>query len=816
MEDTTLVSEISQFTSVKKPAYSTAFNPERVTVVSNLFSVDNLQDVTLYQWSISFDPPLEQDSRQVRQEILGENRQEILKRLGKHFWSGEVFFCFRHPQLKESRIESALHKRYKLILKDLEKPVSLAMQFQNREMQQRVVQILNSTLKNNFKLLKLAEFGRSGKFYNMSESNVVESRGYKLNIRKGFHTNFDFYEGNIPRVLIDTNCRIVRDNTMWVDYMYCRDQGMSDQEIFDEYVIGKNFLANYGNYKIYNIARVEKKKTPLSAFPDPAKAKTFKEYFSKQYNKRISRDDQFLVVAINIVKKLVQGNLQEVEEEVFLVPELLLPTGLTKELRNDFKTMQLVANHTKLNPEERQKRNQEIIKALNSIPKSEETIRLKINPTSNIMKRAGLMLQMPAIQMANGMSKLNNNGRLQLDKGGIYESSACFDNWMLICDSFHETQATELAHAFKDAAKEIGLNLKPPLIKCLHAVGTVNSNKKYVRVEDILKVIDNSPQVSFYFVFLEEPNHMRVYRQVKNHLAHEVGKPSQFFKNWKGHYGDTYTKPDVLRNMLVQMCAKKKIACWRTMVPEEIRTSNRSVLMMGVDIFHKNMRTSVTSVVSNSDGNLSKYYSQFGFQKRRGDDTVYDLGEKYKKACRVFTAKNGSPPNTIVVLRDGVGDSQIGGVMEKEVAPLLKALKQEFGGKKIELIFMIVSKRISQKFSIEDRGFLSNPRGGLIVDSVATKDNRFEFFATTQFVNEKQGSAKPTHYNVVYNSTTLKANTIYELIYGSCFNYPNFQGGIKIPNLVMMANKQALHVGELYSGDGQDVTDSFKHHPAYL
>jgi aubergine len=815
MEDTTVISNVADVSTVNMPNYSPGFQAERVTVISNLYTIDGLQDVMLFRWGISFDPPLQKDSREIRNQILAANRQEIRNRLGNFMTSGEVLFCLKTPVLKETRIELSNNQKFKLILKDLEKPVALNTQFKDYELSQRIIQILNSSVRNCFKLLKFVEFGRDSKFYNMAEDNTVDVLGYRLKIRRGFHTSFDFYKGHIPRLLIDTTCRIIRQGSMWDDYCYCSDEGMEDREIFDKYIIGKNFLANYGNYKVYKIARIDQRSTPLSPFPDVAKAKTFKDYFEKQYNKRIEHNNQFMAVAVHLTKKTINGVVEEVEENIYLVPELLLPTGLTDELRNNHQAMALVAEYTRLGPQVRQERNLGIIKAINSIPKSEETLRLRLNPNSNVMKNAGLMLKPPTILLGNGVATLNNNKRIDLSNGGIYTRNATFDKWMILCDSVCELQAKLLAKSFEKVASDIGLKMKPPQIKGLEATKLV-SGKKAVKAEDLISVMESSLQTELFFVFLEEPNHYMVYSKIKNYLGYRAGKPSQFFKNWKAKYEDSYTNRDILRNLLVQMCAKQKIPCWRVALPQEIKLKSHNLLMMGADVYHKSMRQSVTSVVSNIDSNMSLTYSQFGFQRRRGDDTLYDIAEKCKKACRVYTAKSGSPPTTIVVLRDGVGESQIAGVLQKEVYTLLQLLKQEFGGKKVGLAYVIVSKRISQKFSVENRGYLTNPDGGLIVDSVATRDNRFEFYATTQFVGPKQGSAKPTHYNLVHNTTDLSANTIYELIYGSCFNYANFTGGIKIPNLVMMANKQALHVGELYSGDGQDVSEQFRYHPAYL
>lgn len=67
-------------------------------------------------------------------------------------------------------------------------------------------------------------------------------------------------------------------------------------------------------------------------------------------------------------------------------------------------------------------------------------------------------------------------------------------------------------------------------------------------------------------------------------------------------------------------------------------------------------------------------------------------------------------------------------MIEKELKPLLKGLKEEFNGNAPNVAYIIVQKRIDSRFAEEFKGQLRNPGSFLVVDSKVTKDNKFEFF----------------------------------------------------------------------------------------
>lgn len=115
-------------------------------------------------------------------------------------------------------------------------------------------------------------------------------------------------------------------------------------------------MANYGNKRLYRITGVDKSKTPLSPFSDQKIARTFKEYYEKHYGLKIKDHDQYLMIAENKKKP---------NQLIYLIPELLQPTGLTPEMRKDYKTMDTVAKDTKIDPQTRSVKEKELIQKIN-------------------------------------------------------------------------------------------------------------------------------------------------------------------------------------------------------------------------------------------------------------------------------------------------------------------------------------------------------------------------------------------------------------------------------------------------------------------
>lgn len=792
---------------VARPNCATDFKPRSIDVYSNHYTFKLGDKGVVHQWDAQFDPPLEKDSREVKNEIFKANRRSIITKVGLFIRTGDIMWTFRKSNLQENRLEFSEHSKYKLILKDLDKSISFHNIDTSEVDRNQVFKVINSGIKQLMKNLKYTEFGKSRKFYDLEKKQEIEKGDFILDIKSGFFTSIDLYENKVPRITIDCSSRILRVYSMWEEYLFFRDtRHMDEVEIEDTYILGKNFIAWYGNNRVYNVDAIHRKMSPESPFPDTAKAATFKEYFKKQYGVQIKDPKQFMVSSTRYFKQNVNGQVKEQSEVIFLVPELLRPCGLTDELRADRTSMQDVAKYTKLFPDTRAKRQDGLIKDINSLPANKNELGLIIDNKSN--KISGKLLPFPEIRLQRPM--IPDRGNFII-KNPIYDPNAHLNTWLLICNDKDVAMAADFAKKINESSRSLGIKVDPPKI-----VGVAADKGPNLSHEAIIKNVEKYSKAKMVMVFLPKPNADRVYKRVKTHCNQVMGIPTQFFTNWSPRFTKNIENLSVASKVLIQMLAKLKSVIWQVQLPRDVNVNGHQVMIVGADVFHRSMHESVTSVVSSTDKNFTSYYSQTSVQKRRGDDTLYGIADSVKMAARKYVKKNQHPPNIIIVYRDGVGQSQVDNVREKEVKSLLAGLEQEFNGKNVRLVYIIVTKRLSDRFFVMNNGYLCNPDGALIVDQTVVKQDQFEYFMVAQSVSAQQGTATPTNYNVIFNNSDLKANTFYELTYNQCFSYYNWSGPLKIPAVVMMANKQGLVAGLSHAKEYRDVPETLKEAPYYL
>jgi len=80
----------------------------------------------------------------------------------------------------------------------------------------------------------------------------------------------------------------------------------------------------------------------------------------------------------------------------------------------------------------------------------------------------------------------------------------------------------------------------------------------------------------------------------------------------------------------------------------------------------------------------------------------------------------------------------------------------------------------------------SNPASGFVICDQVTDSDIFEFYMQPQVVT--QGTATPTNYHVAYGNLKLD-RPILDLTYGLCFGYANWQGPVRVPAPLKLAEK---------------------------
>lgn len=118
---------------------------------------------------------------------------------------------------------------------------------------------------------------------------------------------------------------------------------MNDKMYINEHYRGQSIITRYGKHRIYHIEQIDFKMTPKSVLPSyhSQPKPTFMEYYKTTYQYTIRQPNQPLI-QVRVKRP------QYKEEIIYLIPELVVLTGLTDDQRGNFEVMKLVNGKTKL------------------------------------------------------------------------------------------------------------------------------------------------------------------------------------------------------------------------------------------------------------------------------------------------------------------------------------------------------------------------------------------------------------------------------------------------------------------------------------
>ena len=106
--------------------------------------------------------------------------------------------------------------------------------------------------------------------------------------------------------------------------------------------------------------------------------------------------------------------------------------------------------------------------------------------------------------------------------------------------------------------------------------------------------------------------------------------------------------------------------------------------------------------------------------------------------------------------------------------------------KKILYYYILVNTKTTYKFFEKGSNGFSNPAPGLLIMDQITNRNFFEFYIQPQQVTG--GSATPTCFHVAFGDLDF-AEIIPKFTYDLCHIYSNWQGTVRIPNVIKAAEK---------------------------
>ena len=236
----------------------------------------------------------------------------------------------------------------------------------------------------------------------------------------------------------------------------------------------------------------------------------------------------------------------------------------------------------------------------------------------------------------------------------------------------------------------------------------------------------------------------------------------------------------ICSKILLQINAKLGGTSYKVEIDNKIK--ERDLMVIGVDSSHiKGRGVGVAMVASLNDTFTNFFNKEKIIPEKEKDQIQYSLSNFIKEAIVVFNKKNKKYPKNIIIYRQGVSLEQ-----KNYLKTEIKEIDQECKNNDILYYYFLVNTKTTFKFFEKNGDNYSNPESGLLVIDGITNKNFFEFYIQPQEVT--QGSATPSCFHVAYGNLNFP-EFIPKFTYDLCHLYSNWQGPVRIPNVIKAAEK---------------------------
>ncbi|CAD6222562.1 GSCOCT00001028001.2-RA-CDS [Cotesia congregata] len=736
-----------------------------VKLQANFFKILSAPDWCLLQYRVDFAP--EEDRTIVRKGLLRLHKEK----LGIYMFDGSAMYsCNRYPNVSKTQAMELFSERNS----DNSKiKISIRLVGDLTKGDPHYPQFFNIIARKGLEHLRLQLVGRN---YFDAQAKV-EIPEYRFELWPGYQTSIRQHERDVL-MGVEITHKVMRQETL-LDILgrtHNTARGGDIQGACKAEVIGVTVLTAYNN-NTYRIDDIDFSKNPTSTFrlkKDETQI-TFMDYYQNQYGIRINNRTQPLLVARLPMRDRRAGK----DELLYLIPELCKATGLTDEMRTDYKLMAKLATYTRLTPERRIDRLLHFNKRLQSDAKVvEEFSKWNLKLDTNVVEIPARVITPENLVFGN----MKQSATQTADWTRHFRSARLIvctklTDWILIVPE----RIRRDAHSFISNVVKVGQGMS--FVISQPQIREIRNDSAQSYAEELERVLShNVPQL---VCCISARSRADVYAAVKKKCCLDRPVPSQVVlsKNLASKGAMS-----IATKIAIQMNCKIGGAPW------SIDFGMGGLMVVGFDVCHDpNQRgTDFGAMVASLDRGMTRYFSAVS-SHRSNEELTNEFSINMVKALRKYSQMNGGTfPTRIVVYRDGVGDGQIPYVLEHEVEHLREALAKLYGkADLVKLAFIIVTKRINTRLFYNRR---ENPPPGTVVDDVITNPWRYDFFIVSQCV--KQGSVSPTAYNVIFDNAGLNVSSIQRLTFQLTHMYFNWSGTVRVPAPCQYAHKLAFLVAQ--------------------
>nr|CAB3264906.1 piwi-like protein 2 [Phallusia mammillata] len=473
---------------------------------------------------------------------------------------------------------------------------------------------------------------------------------------------------------------------------------------------------------------------------------------------------------------------------ICLVPELCYLTGLSDNLRSDFKAMKEIKEVTCQPPNRRMRHIEEFLQRINNNQDAkDELLRWGLHLdmyASNTMAR-----QFPPESIMVGGQQVFKCGPDADFTRDVTRSSVIrpvsINQWLLIFTRRDANKAEQFFRKMVDVSRKIGMEINKP-----HFIELRDDRSTSYKDAISSSVTSGIQLVVCIFPTSRDDR----YSAVKKLCCVDMPVPSQVILSRTLPEDPKLGKfRSITMKIALQINCKLGGELWAVDIPL------KELMICGIDVYHDagGKGHSVAAFVASTNKLLTRWYSRAILQQPQ-QELISSLKPCFTEAIKKFYEVNHALPSRVVIFRDGVGDGQLKEVSEHEVSQLSSCfgMFENIAGGPYEpkLTVVIVSKRINVKLFAKQNENLVNPPPGLVLDHLATRPNWPDFFLVSQHV--RQGTVSPTHYIVVSGGEHLKADHMQRLAYKLTYMYYNWPGTVRVPAPCQYAHKLAYLVGQ--------------------
>ena len=737
-------------------------------VYANLYEIKIKKQLKLFQNPFHVSPPIEEGDTRIREKLFKAAGKKLKSIYGDCFISGDSLYSMK--KIEEVQVvKCAIHLKgrteYTIELNKCESERTIKQEDIQKDplTKQFIEMIIRDILRANPKL----EFYK-GLFVLTDHKKKIETDRVSITFYPGFTTSFmETDRGNYLNVTLKN--KIIQNETV-LDYLnqYKNIKNAKVQKEIKEDLSGRSFKVSYAkrNYRIDDI--IFDRNPQTQTFNYNGNSINLIKYYEEAHKLKIKNLSQPLILVRRTDSQGEPVNL-------YFVPEFCSLAGLEDDATKDGFFMKELAKYTKLEPKDRVNKTNEFIKLLVD-PAKENSDQLSAKEKSDLY---GIEV-FPCKELFKAYymkeTKLIGGGKKE-----VHSSDRTFNvlektdmtNWLCFYEKNNYDDAENLYNTLSKASKAYGLKIaEPEWIE----MPKNSTEKKWIETANYY--FGNGKKRNYDFVVFLLGKNDRIYPQLKKHSLCTNGYVSQVVKARSIQKKGAMS---VCSKILLQINAKLGGVSYKAAIDSSV--SDRKLMVIGVDSSHVKRKGTGVAMVATINDSFTDFFNKEEIinEENNKEQLQYCVSTFIEEAIEAYKNINKEKPKGIIIYRQGVSLQQ-----KEYLKTEIRQIDATCSTKGVLYYYVLVNTKTTFKFFEKSNKGFSNPGSGLLVIDGVTNRNFFEFYIQPQEVT--QGSATPTCFHVAYGNLNFP-EMIAKFTFDLCHIYSNWQGTVRIPNVIKAAEK---------------------------